>query len=250
MSRTKNKFTKERKMYKQAEKEKGLENQFGVYSSLAANTKLSNGYDLFDWVMRKNTVPSFWGRSIDGDNPITTEEVEYLRSKKCRIAFVLNDLTEIEVCKMDGIASALKAAETVKALGVPQKENVAIFAKIKSDWSVNHNWMFTFAATIAAEGFVPGFIGNTDSSKNYCFDREAGHYLQTVKNTDGEVFQTLFGATEPKSNAIPEMWLPFAPSDLSTEEIALWEYGKTHFGNDQVAENMLAKSEVITKNLY
>ena len=50
---------------------------FGADSSFPSNTRLTNGYTLFDWVMRKNCFPAFWGRNILGENSITEEEIEF-----------------------------------------------------------------------------------------------------------------------------------------------------------------------------
>ena len=64
---------------------------FGVKSDIPANTKLTNGYTLFDWAVRKNEVPSFWTRNISGKNCLSKEEIRFLTSKKCKILLFFND---------------------------------------------------------------------------------------------------------------------------------------------------------------
>ena len=49
---------------------------FGTESKYPANGKLTNGYRLFEWTMRKQNVPRFWMRGIAGENCVTTEEME------------------------------------------------------------------------------------------------------------------------------------------------------------------------------
>lgn len=144
---------------------------FGVDSTTPANKRLTNGYRLYDWVMRQNSFPAFWGRALTGEDRIEEEELAFLREKNCKVALILRDLTEAGVSASDGMEDGLRAVEAAKALGVPDHAGVALFAEIRPEWSVSHNWMLTFAETLVAAGYVPGFIGNTDSSKNFNFDR-------------------------------------------------------------------------------
>ena len=153
---------------------------FGVDSFLPSNTKLTNGYDLYSWVMRMNCFPEFWGRNISGENQLTQEEVSFLHEKNCKIALIFNDITEANVSKANGAAEAFRAIEAVRALGVPSNMSIAIFAYINPNWSISHNWMISFAHVLAENGFVPGFIGNTDSSLNFNFDRQYGHFINAT----------------------------------------------------------------------
>lgn len=199
---------------------------FGADSGFAADTRLGNGYTLHDWVMRRNCFPAFWGRSLTGDTPISAEEIEFLHGKNCKIALVLRDLTEEGVSTNDGTADALRAVEAAKALHVP--EGVALFAEIRDDWSVNHNWMIGFAQVLRDNGYIPGFIGNTDSSKNFNFDRQCGHYALATQE-QGE-YGAVYWATEPKTGGEPSDWAPFCPSDLTPERIGLWRVGSVGVG--------------------
>ena len=156
---------------------------FGVNSATPINKRLKNGYTMYDWVARQKGFPSFCMRTLCGEEKITAEEIEFLRSKDCKIGLVIRDLIEKSVSGINGTEDALRAVEAAKEAGVAQNAGIAIFAEIKPDWSINHNWMISFAQVISANGYVPGFIANTDSSKNFNFDRQCSHYVQATKDT-------------------------------------------------------------------
>ena len=204
-------------------------------------------HKLYDWVMRRNSFPAFWGRDLDGENAITQEEVAFLKDKQCRIALIVRDLTEEAVSAVDGRADGLRAVEEAKELGVPQEAGIALFAEIRSDWSVNHNWMMTFAQALAENGYIPGFIGNTDSSKNFNFDRQCSHYVQAT--ADMGQFGALYWATEPREEGEPEEWAPYCPSALLPEDMSLWRRGVISFDSLEVNEEY-GRDEALLENLW
>ena len=220
---------------------------FGVSSVIPINQKLKNGYTMYDWVKRQKCFPAFCMRTLGGEGKITVEEIEFLKAKACKIGLVIHDLSEAQVSGINGTRDALKAVEAAKKLGVPQNSGIALFAEIMSEWSVNHNWMITFAQTISTNGYVPGFIGNTDSSKNFNFDRQCSHYVQATRDTD--YFGAVFGATEPKLNGMPEKWAPYCPSALNPEDISLWVCGATAF-DSALAEDVYAADEKILAKMW
>ena len=220
---------------------------FGVSSATPINKKLKNGYTMYDWVKRQKCFPAFCMRTLAGDNKITAEEIEFLKAKDCKIGLVIRDLTEAMVSGVNGTEDALKAVESAKELGVPQNEGIALFAEIKPEWSVNHNWMISFAQVVSANGYVPAFIGNTDSSKNFNFDRQCSHYVQATKDVD--CFGAVFMATEPKLDGAPEEWAPYCPSALEPEDISLWSCGTTTFDFTSV-EDVYAKDEKVLENMW
>ena len=220
---------------------------FGVSSATPINKKLKNGYTMYDWVKRQKSFPVFCMRTLSGENKITAEEIEFLKAKGCKIGLVIRDLTETKVSGVTGTEDALKAVETAKELGVPQNEGIALFAEIKSEWSVNHNWMISFAQVISANGYIPAFIGNTDSSKNFNFDRQCSHYVQATK--DVNYFGALFMATEPKCDGMPTEWAPYCPSALEHEDISLWSCGTTTFDFIGV-EDVYAKDRKVLENMW
>lgn len=220
---------------------------YGVDSTVPSSTRLTNGYTFYDWVMRQNRFPAFWGRALSGDDTISREEVDFLHSKRCKIALIVRDLTEAGVSATDGSQDALKAIEAAKELGVPQYENIALFAEIRPEWSVNHNWMISFAQVLSENGYLPGFIGNTDSSRNFNFDRQCSHYVQATGDFDQ--FRAVYWATEPKQEGEPDGWTPFCPSALTPEDIGLWQRGEIRFG-DMTANESYARDTALLECMW
>ncbi len=220
---------------------------FGVNSVTPINKKLKNGHTMYDWVVRKNCYPAFCMRTLTGDNKIIPEEIEFLKAKGCKIGLVFNDLTEKEVSAISGVLSAERAVNAALELGVPVNTGIVLFAEIKPEWSVNHNWMISFASTLKAKGFVAGFIGNTDSSRNFNFDRQTGHFVKATK--DMNCFDAIFMATEPRIDDVPKEWLPYCPSDIEAEDISLWSCGETAFDEVKV-HNVYARDEKALMSLW
>lgn len=220
-----------------------MKNIFGVSSEMSANQKLKNGYTMYDWVMRQKCFPAFWGRTLLGDNPITKEEIEFLKQRDCKIALIVRDFDEADICYNNGNNDAIRIMNAAKALGVPQNQGIALFIDVNPEWSIDHNWMQSYARTLYANGYVAGFIGNTDSSKNFNFDRHTSHFVQ---GTAGENrCGTIFCATEPKLNDMPEKWEPYCPSALNPEDIHLWACDKTSFDNFEVTDVYAQNEKVL-----
>ena len=220
---------------------------FGVNSATSINKKLKNGYTMYDWVKRQKCFPAFCMRTLCGEESITVEEMEFLKSKNCKVGLVIRSLTETKVSGTYGTEDALKAIAAANKLGVPANAGIALFAEIKPEWSVNHNWMITFAQTISANGYVPGFIGNTDSSKNFNFDRQCSHFVQATKESNH--FGAVFMATEPKCKGVPKAWEPYCPSALESEDMQLWSCGTTTFDLIRV-EDVYAKDEKVLAKMW
>ncbi len=220
---------------------------YGVSTNVPSNKKLKNGYTLYDLIMRQKCFPSFWGRTLIGENAITSEEIEFLHAKDCKIAFIIRDLTEAQVSGMDGSAVALRATEAIKDLGVPENSGIVIFAEIKPEWSVNYLWMISFAQTIFENGYRPGFIGNTDSSKNFCFDRHCSRFVYYT-NSENQ-FGAIYCATEPKLNDIPEDWSPYCPTELESDQIDFWNCETVFYGDIEVSD-VYARNESVLKFLW
>lgn len=118
---------------------------FGVNSATPSNKRLKNGYTLFDWIMRQKCFPEFCMRTLCGEDEITAEEIEFLRTKDCKIGLVIRDLTETEISGVNGTEQAIRAVSRARELGVPENAGIAIFAEINPEYSINHNWMISFA---------------------------------------------------------------------------------------------------------
>jgi hypothetical protein len=220
---------------------------FGVSSATPINNKLKNGHTMYDWVVRKNCYPSFCMRVLAGENRLTHKEIDFLKTKGCKIGLIFNDLTEKEVSTISGVLSAERAVNFALELGVPVNAGIVLFAEIKPEWSVNHNWMISFASTLTAKGFVAGIIGNTDSSKNFNFDRQTGHFANSTKNMN--YYDAVFVATEPKIDNAPAEWLPYCPSDLEVADISFWSCSETTFDEIKV-NNIYARDDKSLMGLW
>lgn len=218
---------------------------FGVSSVTPINKKLKNGYTMYDWVKRQKCFPAFCMRTLCGEGAITKEEIEFLRDKDCKIGLVIRNLTEAMVSTNFAAKEAMFAIEEAKKLNVPQNKGIVLFAEIQSDWSVNHDWMISFAQIVFNNGYIPGFIGNTDSSKNFNFDRQSSHYLQSTKGDN--YFNAVFMATEPKLDKMPEKWEPYCPSGFEPEGMSLWCCGTTTFDFIQVEDVYATDDKVLEK---
>ena len=220
---------------------------FGVSSTTPANKKLKNGYTLYEWIMRQKCFPRFWGRTILGEDSITDKEIEYLKSKDCKILPIMQDLSEEAVSGINGAEDALRAINAAESLGIPKNEGIAIFAKIEPEWSINHNWMINYASNLFYNGYVSGFIGNTDSSKNFNFDRQCSHFIQATEAINH--YNAVLMANEPKFEEMPIKWAPYCPSVLRPEDMDLWACSKTVF-DDVVADDIYATDENILKCMW
>ena len=194
---------------------------FGVKSKIPSDMKLTNGYSLFDWIMRKKDVPEFWMRNITGENRITPDELAFLKNKGCRVALLIDGIPEAEAASNNAAARAFETLDALRKLKVPSFSGKAVFVRFGDDEFMNHNWMISFAAILSEYGYLAGFIGNTDSSLNFCFDRECGHFYNATKQIG--CYGALYGATEPDCNAPENGWKPYFPSDFSADDISLWE---------------------------
>ena len=205
---------------------------YGAESKIPANTRLTNGYHLYDWVMRKSCFPSFWGRTLTGEGALTISEIDFFKKKHCSIALIARDFTEENISSNNAVDDVLKTIEAAKRLGVPRNKSIALFAEIPETWSVNHNWMLCYAKNLLNNGYIPGFIGNTDSSKNFNFGRQCSHYVQATRGENQ--LHTIYWAMEPKYSFDPEVWGPYAPSELLPQDMHLWQYGTVDFHHIQV----------------
>lgn len=202
--------------------------RFGVDSHVQAHDVLQNNITEFEWVSRNKLYPNFWGRNITGDNCLTKEEVDFLHRKGCRIAPVYVSSAP-KTTEEQGAAAAAEALTAVFKLGV--RRGTAIWLEITEAETATRDYMRGFAKTLLAEDYIPGYKANTDAA--YTFDRE---YSRGMQN-DREVFAPcLIWATAPTlkeydgittSHLIhPDNWIPFAPSAITRDGIAVWQYGK------------------------
>ena len=219
---------------------------FGASSDKPVTTKLTNGYDLFHWIMRKNCFPSFWGRNITGEGRLTQEESAYLRNNQCRIVPVFNEFSEREVTQINASEQVKRVLQALRALKVPDEGRIAVMAHLDPTWCINHNWMLSYANGLLSEGYFPGFIGNTDSSLNFSFNRELGHFLRFARLNN--IPTPVVWASEPKA-ILPEEWLPYCCSDMTRQEVSFWQYGEEKCGTDS-AQTVLARDKFVLAHTW
>lgn len=232
---------------------------FGVDSKIQANDMLQNNITEFEWVVRNKVYPNFYGRYLTGENCLTKKEIRFLHSKGCKIAAIYND-SENKQTEEQGQLLAKKIDLLALELGIP--EGTAIFLEIGETETVTRNFMRGFATMLMTEGFTPGFKANTDAK--FAFDREFSRGMQS----DKDVFkQCLIWAVSPSlaeydrtttTHLIhPDNWMPFAPSGIIRNDIAIWQYGKNchpihdDAGNETTFNlNLVRDDKIIVEKMF
>ena len=200
---------------------------FGVDSKIQANDILQNNISEFEWVVRNKVYPNFWGRNLVGENALTKDELAFIHSKGCKIAAIYTDSGEKKT-EEQGKIVVKKIDVVALELGIPK--GTAVFLEVVNGEDISRDYMKGFAADLEEKGFVPGFKANTDAK--FGFDREFSRGLQT----DREIFKKcLVWAISPSlaeydrvttTHLIhPDNWMPYAPSGITRNDIAVWQYG-------------------------
>lgn len=202
---------------------------FGVNSKVQADDILQNNLTEFEWVTRNKLYPNFWGRHITGAKALTKEEIVFIHKKGCKIAAIYQSDTETMDTEAAGSAQAEKAVIAAFKLGIP--EGTVIFLELLESANATAEYMKGYAQSLLAEGYLPGFKANTDA--NYSFDREYSRGMQDVPELFG---QCLIWAAAPSLEEYdrmttthlihPDDWMPYAPSGITRNDIAIWQYGK------------------------
>ena len=201
---------------------------FGVDSQIRSDDVLQNNITEFEWAVRNKMYPNFWGRNLAGENALTKEEIDFLHSKGCKITVFYTDSGEKQT-EEQGRFLAKKIDTLAFELGIP--ESTAIFLEIGENEAASHDFMRGFASMLLNEGFTPGFKANTDAA--FDFDREYSRGIQR----DKEIFEKcVIWAVSPSLAEFdrvttthlihPDNWMPFAPSGITRQDIAIWQYGK------------------------
>ena len=201
---------------------------FGVNSKTPATDILQNNITEFEWVVRNKAYPNFWGRNVNGENALTREEIKFIHSKGCKVAAIYSETGE-KFTEEQGKKTAKFALEKALELGMPA--GAAMFLEIAEGEYASRDYLKGFAKVMIENGLTPAFKANTDAK--FDFDREFSRGLQT----DPEVFKKcLVWALAPSlaeydrvttTHLIhPDNWKPFAPSGITRNDIAVWQYGK------------------------
>ncbi len=232
---------------------------FGVDSKIQANDLLQNNIEEFEWVVRNKIYPNFYGRYLTGEDSLTRDEIKYLHDKGCKIAAIYASDDEKKT-EEQGTIMAKKIDIRALELGIP--EGTVVFLEIGENEEVSRDFMRGFAKSLMVEGFTPGFKANTDAK--FAFDREFSRGMQT----DKDVFaKCLIWAVAPvvkeydgitTSHLIhPDNWMPYAPSGITRNEIAVWQYGiNCHPIEDDMGKvttfnlNLVRNEQVIVDKMF
>ena len=200
---------------------------FGVDSQIQANDLLQNNIEEFEWVVRNKIYPNFYGRYLTGENCLTKDEIKFLHRKGCKIAAIYAD-NGAKQTEEQGTILAKKIDIRALELGIP--EGSAVFLEIDENEVASRDFMRGFAKALIAEGFTPGFKANTDAK--FAFDREFSRGMQTDKDVFKKCLIWAVTPTVQEYNEIttshlihPDTWKPYAPSGITRNEIAIWQYG-------------------------
>ncbi len=232
---------------------------FGVDSKIEASDILQNNISMFEWVVRNKIYPTYWGRNIVGKNALTREEIEFIHSNNCRIALIYTNSGSKETYE-SGRAAAKEVDLIAFELLIPV--GTAVFLEIPEGEVVSRDYMKGFAEGLIEAGFTPAFKANTDAM--YDFDRAFSQGLQT----DREIFeQCLVWAVAPSlpeydrvttTHLIhPDNWKPYAPSGITRDDIAIWQYGRNcHPINDDAGVettfnvNLVKNKKLINEKMF
>ena len=232
---------------------------FGVDSKIQADDLLQNNINEFEWVVRNKIYPNFWGRNLTGENCLTKEEIKFLHRKGCKIAAILSS-SDAKDTEEAGKVLAKKADLSAYELNIP--EGTAIFLEIADGENVSRDFMKGFAKVLMAEGYTPAFKANTDAK--FSFDREFSRGMQTDKDIFEKCLVWAVAPTLAEYDRIttthlihPDNWGPFAPSGITRNDIAIWQYGKEcHPINDDSGKettfniNLVRNSQVIIEKMF
>ena len=232
---------------------------FGVDSKIQANDLLQNNVEEFEWVVRNKIYPNFYGRYLTGENCLTKDEIKFLHGKGCKIAAIYTDEAQKRT-EEQGTILAKKVDVRALELGIP--EGTVIFLEIGENETVSRDFMRGFAKTLMAEGYTPGFKANTDAK--FAFDREFSSGMQTDKDVFKMCLIWAVSPTVEEYNGIttshlihPDNWMPYAPSGITRNEIALWQYGvNCHPIEDDMGKmttfnlNLVRNEQVIVEKMF
>lgn len=217
---------------------------FGAQSDCPVTQRLINGYNLFDWIMRKNCFPAFWGRNILGATPISEHEITFLHNNNCKIMPIINDLKEIWVGSDDpdeGTEDALRAVEAAIKLSIPHNCDITLFAHIHSTWEPTYGWLTGYAKTIADNGYVPGFIFGINNPIFY----PDSNFIKKVKKQRCHIVSC---TDSPPIQGELASWCDNTEKS-NPENILLLRTGTTKLGNVE-AHHIYAKNSSVLNHMW
>lgn len=214
---------------------------FGVDSAISANARLANGFQTFDWVVRKSRYPTFWGRHLDGKFGITKGEMAFIHEKGCKIILIYTGACEDAASIPPQPHDGAKAIDAAKKMRIPRNRSTAIFVKARADRTLPDNWVFDYANTLSNAGYIPGFITDARYSPAVLSDHYHTFFYQLSEAVDR--FGSLVWSTEPYQPE-PVSWEPNCPPGLAADAVSLWQTGRFLYSSAVFHENLI-KNETI-----
>jgi hypothetical protein len=195
---------------------------------------------LFDFVKSKmNKQPEFWGRYIGSANPLTQSEVTFLKSRKCAILLIYNNLSAADV-KGDKAAGSSDAQDAINAadqvVPVAERGGVWIYGNIEQPWQVNADWILGWWETMSSSSYggAGGFYcsahpNNTFFVSAYC----SAISTTTVPNirTLSNLYSSTAANATWKDCSVDPNTLTFAPGEPKCHPggSVIWQYATKCF---------------------
>ena len=203
---------------------------FGVNSTAKSDMILQNNLTLFEWVVRNQSHPYFWGRNLIGDNALTKSEVDFLNNNGCKVIPIYNKIRKgNKTTQEEGVLDANNTINIISELGVASGET--LYLQIEPSVNLTAEYILGYAKAIVDNGYTPGFFANTDSL--YDFDHQFCRCYQSNSELFGLCKIWAMSPTKPEfygtSNAhttLPDYWEPHCPSCITKEDISIWQYGE------------------------
>lgn len=232
---------------------------FGVDCKCSADVLLQNNLLMFEWVVRNKIYPHFWGRTLNGQTPLTLQEIRFLHNKGCKIA-ALFEAQETMETHQQGYLHGEQAGFAALLLQIPVGS--AIFLELNESDNLTTDYLCGYAEAVLNLGYTPGVRANTDAA--FGFDREFSRGMRVNQRLFEKM---LIWADAPRLEEYdrmttthlihPDNWKPFAPSGISRNEIALWSYGKEchpiHDDDDRLTTfniNLVRNDRVIIEKFF
>lgn len=198
---------------------------FGVDSAEHANTVVSDGKTLYDWVVsRAGAAPAFWGRYIGGNYALSSSEASFLHEKGCKILLIYNGATSTSVKSTNGTADGQKAVSAARSLDVP--ESTAIYADIEQPWRPTSTWIEGFAKALYSGQYGPGYYANTTTGYFNSPYTTAYNNDPTYVGDGSSLVWTCEPEPGSSTAAGRPSWSPAPPPCITRNNITFWQYAE------------------------
>jgi hypothetical protein len=206
---------------------------WGVDSVAPADKPFGDAPTLYDYVVNcsKGKAPAFFGRYLTPAEyqKITDSEIQFLRSKGCKLILNYNQLSSGTVAvggaagRASGRAHATKAAFFAAQIGAPAIRFgpiVYLYANIDSGYIPTVDWIVGWWDGLWDNGFGPGLYYPAAGSK------KIGEAVKLCKIPDPEFWISLWswsGASRGSTNVNVDVFSP-APPFGHFRAVDVWQY--------------------------